>query len=56
MMFLSKKVRGGQLSVMTPGRYVPYAVLAGLSALTIILGIYWTPLDTLSRLTENFLN
>jgi len=56
MMFLSRRVRGAQLSPMTTFRYVPYTVLAGLSALTIILGIYWTPLDKLSRMAENFLN
>jgi len=56
MMFLSRKVRGGRISPMTGYRYVPYAVLAGLSALTVVLGVYWSPLDVVSRLAENFLN
>jgi NADH-quinone oxidoreductase subunit N len=56
MMFLSGKVRGKQLSAMTPYRSVPYAVLVGLTFLTIMFGIYWTPLHIISRLAENFLN
>jgi NADH-quinone oxidoreductase subunit N len=56
MMFLSRRVKGGLLSSMTASRYTPYAVLALLSAGTIILGVYWTPLDAFSRLAESFLN
>jgi NADH-quinone oxidoreductase subunit N len=56
MMFLSNRIKGGNLSPMTANRYVSYAVLAGLSGLTVLFGIYWTPLDALSRLAEKFLN
>lgn len=56
VMFLSRKAREGRLSPMTAYRYAPYAVLAGLSLLTVVLGLYWSPLDALSRLAENFLN
>jgi NADH-quinone oxidoreductase subunit N len=56
MMFLSRRVKTSVLSPMTPYRYVPYAVLAGFSGLTVVLGIYWTPLAALSRMAENFLD
>ncbi len=56
MMFLSQRVRGTKLSPMTAFRYVPYTVLAALTILTVLLGIYWTPLDAVSKLAENFLN
>ncbi|MEK6744658.1 MAG: NADH-quinone oxidoreductase subunit N [Nitrospirota bacterium] len=55
LMFLSRKVRGTPFSPMTAFRYVPYAVLAALAFLTVLFGVYWTPLDALSRLAENFL-
>lgn len=56
MMFLSRRIKGGTLSPVTPGRSVSYATLAALSGLTVLFGIYWTPLDALSRLAERFLN
>jgi NADH-quinone oxidoreductase subunit N len=55
LMFLSRKVRGTPFSPMTAFRYVPYAVLAALAFLTVLFGVYWPPLDALSRLAENFL-
>ncbi|HTG01094.1 MAG TPA: proton-conducting transporter membrane subunit, partial [Nitrospirota bacterium] len=56
MMFLSKRVKGGALSAMTGRHYLPYGTLAVLSVLSILFGIYWTPLDALSRMVEKFLN
>ncbi len=56
MMFLSGRVKGAALSAMTPYRYVSYAVLGGLTALTIVLGLYWSPLDALGRMAARFLN
>ncbi|MDH4161760.1 MAG: NADH-quinone oxidoreductase subunit N [Nitrospirota bacterium] len=56
MMFLSKRVKGAPLSAMTTERYVSYAVLGVLTFLTLLFGLYWTPLDSLSKLTMNFLN
>ncbi len=56
MMFLSRKVRGGSLSPVTGFQYIPYLTLACLSALTLILGVYWSPLDALSGLAAGFIN
>jgi NADH-quinone oxidoreductase subunit N len=50
MMFLSRRVKGAPLSAPTVERSLSYAVLAVLTALTVLFGVYWTPLDHLSRL------
>jgi NADH-quinone oxidoreductase subunit N len=55
MMFLSRRVKGAPFPALTPGRSLSYAVLTVLTALTMLFGIYWTPLDSLSRLAMNFL-
>ncbi len=55
MMFLSRRVKGAALSVRTVEHSLSYAVLAVLTALTILLGIYWQPLDRLSGLAQAFL-
>lgn len=56
MMFLSRRIKGARLSPMTASRYAPYTALAMLSMLTVMLGVYWSPLDRLSRLAADFLN
>jgi NADH-quinone oxidoreductase subunit N len=56
VMFLLKGRKGVALSAMDRSQYFQYAIMAGLSFLTIIFGIYWVPLDTLSKLAANFLN
>lgn len=52
MMFLSGRVKGAPLSPMTSGRMLSYGVLGLLTLLTLAFGLYWTPLDRLSRLAE----
>lgn len=56
VMFLSKGREGVALSAMDRTQYVQYSIMAGLSFLTVLFGIYWVPLDTLSKLAANFLN
>jgi NADH-quinone oxidoreductase subunit N len=56
MMFLSRRVKATPLSAMTAERSVSFAVLGVLTFLTLLFGLYWTPLDNLSRLAMNFLN
>lgn len=56
VMFLLKGKEGVALSAMDRSQYIQYSIMAGLSFLTIIFGIYWVPLDTLSKLAANFLN
>jgi len=55
LMFLSKRQKGVALSAMERHHVVPYSVLAGLSFFTVLFGIYWVPIDHLSRLAVNFL-
>lgn len=55
-MFLSPRVRGGPLGKKTGTlHYAAYSLLGGLAVLTILLGVYWTPLDRIGRLTYDFL-
>lgn len=54
MMFLSKQIKGAQLSGLTAHRYLSYSILGVLTGLTLLLGIYWTPLDDLSKLAVHF--
>jgi NADH-quinone oxidoreductase subunit N len=56
LMFLSRRMKGAHLSGMTAHRSLSYALLGALTALTLLLGVYWTPLDLLSRVAMNFLN
>ncbi len=56
MMFLARRVKGAPLSAMTGERYVSYGVLGVLTALTVLFGLYWTPLDRLSKMAMDFLN
>lgn len=56
MMFLSRKVRSAQISVLTRSGILPYTVLAVLTCLTIACGVFWKPLYNLGKLAENILN
>jgi NADH-quinone oxidoreductase subunit N len=55
LMFLSRRLKGAALSKLEKSDYLPYSVMAGLAFLTILLGIYWEPLDDLSRLAATFI-
>lgn len=44
------------LSTMDRTQYVQYSLMAVLSFLTVLFGIYWVPLDTLSKHAAYFLN
>jgi NADH-quinone oxidoreductase subunit N len=50
MMFLSRRVKGAPLPALTREQSLSYAVLALLTALTVLIGIYWKPLGDLSKL------
>ncbi|PKL51923.1 MAG: NADH-quinone oxidoreductase subunit N [Nitrospira bacterium HGW-Nitrospira-1] len=50
LMLLSRRLKGADLSEMQRGDYLPYSLMAGLAILTILFGIYWTPLYNFSRL------
>lgn len=49
MMFLSRGGKSTVLSVPGKSQYVQYSILGGLAFLTVLFGIYWAPLDRLSR-------
>ena len=56
-MFLSPRVRGGAIEKTAGGvRYAAYSLLGVLAVLSVVLGIYWVPLDRLGRLAYGFLN
>jgi NADH-quinone oxidoreductase subunit N len=54
-MFLSSDRKGSVRHTASAGRYFQYAVLACLTLATIILGIYWAPLDHLSSKAAEFI-
>jgi NADH-quinone oxidoreductase subunit N len=56
LMFLLKGREGVELSAMDRTQYFQYSIMVGLSFLTVLFGIYWVPLDILSKLAANFLN
>jgi len=55
LMFLSRRLRGADLSEIGKNDYLPYSLLAGFAFLTILFGVYWAPLDRLSRLAGTVL-
>lgn len=55
LMFFSSGRKGIPHPAGGAGRYFQYAVLACLTLATIILGIYWTPLDNLGKAAAGFI-
>ncbi|NCO83848.1 MAG: NADH-quinone oxidoreductase subunit N [Nitrospirae bacterium CG22_combo_CG10-13_8_21_14_all_44_11] len=55
-MFLSRRQKGTALSGFERGQYLQYSLMAGLALFSIIFGIYWSPLNNISMLLENFIH
>lgn len=55
LMFFSRRQKGPHFTGMDTASYLQYSLAAGIALLTIYLGIYWSPLDRLSRAAANFL-